>query len=193
MKETNEKLEPLLTALDAQPIAASVKNDAELELALKSDVKVVFLLYSTILTVGPLIERIRQAGKLAFVHLDMVEGLAAKEVAVDFIAQTTRADGIISTKAALTRRARELGLVSIQRFFLLDSMAMQSVAQFSRGAADLVEVLPGLMSKIIRQVADSTGKPVIAGGLIQDKEDVITALSAGAVAVSATNPQVWAL
>lgn len=193
MKETNEKLETLLTALDAQPIAASVKNAAELELALKSDVKVVFLLYSTILTVGPLIERIRQAGKLAFVHLDMVEGLAPKEVAVDFIAQTTRADGIISTKAALTRRGRELGLVSIQRFFLLDSMAMQSVAQFSRGAADLVEVLPGLMPKIIRQVADSTGKPVIAGGLIQDKEDVITALSAGAVAVSATNPQVWAL
>ena len=57
--------------------------------------------------------------------------------------------------------------------------------------ADLIEVLPGLMPKIIRRVAQLTGKPVIAGGLISDKEDVTAALSAGAVAVSTTNPAVW--
>ena len=49
----------------------------------------------------------------------------------------------------------------------------------------------GLMPKIIRRVAQLTGKPVIAGGLISDKEDVTAALSAGAVAVSTTNPAVW--
>ena len=56
---------------------------------------------------------------------------------------------------------------------------------------NLIEVLPGLMPKIIRQVAQITGKPVIAGGLISDKKDVTRALSAGAVAVSSTNPAVW--
>ena len=34
---------------------------------------------------------------------------------------------------------------------------------------------------------------VIAGGLIADKEDVMGALEAGAVAVSSTNPGVWEL
>ena len=48
-----------------------------------------------------------------------------------------------------------------------------------------------IQSKIIRRVAQLTGKPVIAGGLISDKEDVTAALSAGAVAVSTTNPAVW--
>ncbi|MEG2499451.1 MAG: glycerol-3-phosphate responsive antiterminator, partial [Oscillospiraceae bacterium] len=32
---------------------------------------------------------------------------------------------------------------------------------------------------------------IIAGGLITDKEDVMNALSAGAVAVSSTNSAVW--
>ncbi|NLM61842.1 MAG: glycerol-3-phosphate responsive antiterminator, partial [Clostridiales bacterium] len=34
-------------------------------------------------------------------------------------------------------------------------------------------------------------KPIIAGGLISDKEDIITALAAGAIAISSTNHDVW--
>lgn len=185
------RAERLLEILSDQPIIAAVKNNEEFQRALQSDVGVIFLLYGNILTVSQLTAQVHDCGKLVFVHLDMIEGLASKEVAADFIAGNTVADGVISTKAALTRRARELGLVGIQRFFLLDSKAMLSVQQFSSSSADLVEVLPGLMPKIITRVAQSTRRPVIAGGLIQDKEDVITALAAGAVAVSTTNPDVW--
>ncbi|MEG1720939.1 MAG: glycerol-3-phosphate responsive antiterminator, partial [Pseudoflavonifractor sp.] len=39
----------------------------------------------------------------------------------------------------------------------------------------------------------TTGKPIIAGGLIADKEDVTSALSAGAIAVSSTNREIWFL
>ena len=49
------------------------------------------------------------------------------------------------------------------------------------------------MPKILRQVLESVNKPVIAGGLIREKEDVTAALAAGAVAVSATSPAVWAM
>ncbi len=35
------------------------------------------------------------------------------------------------------------------------------------------------------------GNPIIAGGLISDKESVVAALSAGAIAVSSTNHGVW--
>ena len=165
-----------------------------LEAALKSDVAVLFLLYGDILTIGETIARIHQAGKRAFVHLDLIDGLSAREISADFIARHTAADGVISTKSALTKRARELGLVSIQRVFLLDSMALNNVERhFSQESADLVEVLPGLMPKIIRQLCRTTGKPIIAGGLISDKEDVTGALGAGAVAVSSTNPAVWAM
>lgn len=182
----------LLELLADGPVIAAVKDDAGLAAALGSDVSVLFLLYGDILTVGDVVRRAHSAGKVVFVHLDLLEGLSSREVAVDFIARNTAADGVISTKAALTKRARELGLVGIQRFFLLDSMAFRNIERhFAQDSSDLIEVLPGLMPKMIRRVARVTGKPIIAGGLISDKEDVTGALGAGAVAVSSTNPAVW--
>lgn len=181
----------LLDLLAAGPVIAAVKDEDGLTAALDSDVPVIFLLGGDILSVGGSAARVHKAGKRVFVHLDLIDGLAAREVSVDFIARQTAADGVISTKAALTRRGRELGLVSIQRFFLLDSMALDNIQRQRPQDADLIEVLPGLMPKIIRRAGQITGKPVIAGGLISDKEDVTAALSAGAVAVSTTNPAVW--
>lgn len=184
----------LLELLADGPVIASVKNDEGLAAALDSDVAVIFLLYGDVLTIGDIVGRAHDAGKVVFVHLDLVDGLSSREICVDFIAKYTAADGVLSTKANLTRRAKELGLVAIQRFFLLDSMAIQNIGKhLSQETSDLIEVLPGLMPKIIRRVRSVAGKPVIAGGLITDKEDVTGALGAGAVAVSTTNPAVWAM
>lgn len=182
----------LLELLADGPVIAAVKDEEGLNRALDSEVGVIFLLFGDVLTVGGLVDRAKRAGKRVFVHLDLVEGLAAREISVEFVARNTAADGILSTRAALTRRAKELGLVAIQRFFLLDSMAIRSIERhLSPETADLIEVLPGLMPKIIRRVCAAAGRPVIAGGLITDKEDVTGALGAGAVAVSTTNPAVW--
>lgn len=186
-----EKTE-LLDLLADGPVIASVKDDAGLTAAINSDVAVVFLLYGDVLSVKDLVQRAHDAGKAVFVHIDLIEGLASREVSVDFVAKNTAADGVLSTKVALTRRAKELGLVAIQRFFLLDSMAISNIEKhLSPDCSDLIEILPGLMPKIIRRVCGISGKPVITGGLITDKEDVTSALSAGAVAVSTTNPDVW--
>lgn len=182
----------LLDMLAEGPVIASVKNEEGLAAALDSDVPVIFLLFGDILNIGDLTRRIHKTGKAAFVHLDLIEGLAAREVTVDYIAGQTDADGVISTKPQLLRRAGEMGLVTVQRFFLLDSMALQNVSRhLGQDISDFIEILPGLMPKIVRRVAETTGKPVIAGGLIDEKEDVVAALNAGAVAVSATNPEVW--
>ena len=116
------------------------------------------------------------------------------DVAVDFIAQNTRADGILSIKPGLIQRAKAKGLITIQRFFLLDSIALKNIPhQLSQNGADLVEVLPGAMPKAIAQLAASIQKPIIAGGMIRDKEDVTRALSAGAVGISASNETIWGL
>ncbi len=182
----------LLELLADGPVIASVKDNGGLEAAIRSDVAVIFLLYGDVLTIADIVRKAHDAGKVVFVHLDLVEGLSPREVSVDFIARNTAADGVLSTKANLTKRAKELGLVAIQRFFLLDSMAIRNIEKhLGPDVSDLIEVLPGLMPKVIRQVRALSGKPVVAGGLITDKEDVTGALGAGAVAVSATNPAVW--
>lgn len=184
----------ILQLLAANPVIAAIKDAKGLAAAINSSVSVVFLLGFDVLTVGDTVARLQEAGKRAFVHLDLVEGLASREIAADFIARTTTADGIISTRDTLTRRGKELGLVSIRRVFLLDSMALTSVkSHLSQDSCDLIEVLPGLMPKIIRRLTSTVNKPIIAGGLISDKEDVTGALSAGAIAVSTTDVNVWSL
>ncbi|MEG0764858.1 MAG: glycerol-3-phosphate responsive antiterminator [Pseudoflavonifractor sp.] len=188
------QLKPFLEALYDGPVIASVKDDEGLADALLSQCRVIFLLYGNVITIADLVARVKDAGKLVLVHLDLVDGLALRDISVEFIARHTLADGIITTKPQLARRAKALGLIALQRFFLLDSLALQNVhKQLEQDCCDLIEVLPGIMPKVIRALAATTGKPIIAGGLIADKEDVTSALSAGAIAVSSTNREIWFL
>ncbi|MDL2324977.1 glycerol-3-phosphate responsive antiterminator [Ruminococcaceae bacterium OttesenSCG-928-A16] len=184
----------IIAQLAETPVVAAVKDAAGLARCLASNAPVVFVLHGSIVDIADTVGQIHKAGKAAIVHIDLIDGLAPREVAVDYIAQTTKADGIISTKPALVKHAKATGLVAIRRFFLLDSLALQSLEkQLTPDAADFIEILPGCMPKIIQKIVIKTTIPVIAGGLISDKEDVVSALNAGATAVSSTNPAVWNL
>lgn len=184
----------LITLLEDSPVIAAVKDTAGLERCLTCGCNVVFVLFGDVVTIKDMVERIKTAGKAALVHIDLIDGLAAREVAVDFIAGSTRADGIISTKSSLIRRAKAVELLAVQRFFLLDSIALQNIQkQLETESADLIEVLPGAMPKVVRRLSQFSKTPVITGGLISDKEDVMAALSAGAAAVSSTSESVWFL
>jgi glycerol uptake operon antiterminator len=44
---------------------------------------------------------------------------------------------------------------------------------------------------MIRKICSMSRVPVICGGLIQDKEDVMHALASGAAAISTTSSDVW--
>ena len=63
-------------AIQEAPVIAAVKNDMGLAHALRSECAAVFILYGTILDIGQIVKRIRAAGKLAFVHADLIEGLS---------------------------------------------------------------------------------------------------------------------
>jgi glycerol uptake operon antiterminator len=184
------KCNAFLNLLQESPVVAAVKNDEGLERALTSGCAAVFFLYGTILNIAPLVQRARDAGKLAFVHADLIEGLTVRDIAADFIAQTTCADGVISTRPNLIHRAKELELIAIQRFFLLDSLSFENVLRQS-SHADVVDILPGTMPRVISRLAGQVSQPLIASGLLIDKQDVMAALSAGAMAVSTTCESLW--
>lgn len=185
-------------AVEANPVIAAVKSDAGLQAAVEmEEIQVIFVLYGDVCTIPEILERIKAAGKKAMVHIDLIAGLSAKEISVEFIARQTRADGIITTKPALVRRAKELGIFAVLRFFVIDSLALKNIEnlemQCGTSRPDFIEVLPGVMPKVLGRIAKASRIPMIAGGLITEKEDVIAALSAGAIAVSSTNQDVWNL
>lgn len=178
--------------LEDCPIIAAVKDAAGLEESLQSDSQIIFLLFGDVCSISRHTDRVKAAGKLAFIHMDLINGLSNKEVAVDFIREYTGADGIISTKPQLVKRAKELHMFGILRIFVIDSIAFGNIGkQCACLTPDAVEILPGLMPKIIRRLCGPVAVPIIAGGLISDKEDVMNALEAGAMAISATNSKVW--
>ena len=181
-------------ALENSPIIAAAKDEPGLTRCLTSDSHVIFLLFGDICNISDLVQRVKDAGKIAMVHIDLIHGLSAKEIAVDFIKKYTRADGIISTKPLLIKHAKKLGLSTVLRFFVIDSLAFSAIEkQLQLAQPDIIEILPALMPKVISRICNMVSVPVIAGGLISDKEDIMTMLSAGAISVSSTSENIWFL
>jgi len=188
----DDKKRKFRVILEDCPVIAAVKDETGLKECLYSESQIIFLLFGDICSVGRYVEIAKSAGKMVFVHMDLINGLGNKEVAVDFIREHTGVDGIISTKPQLVKRAKELGLFGILRIFVIDSMAFGNIEkQCASLVPDAVEILPGLMPKIVKKLCSTVNVPIIAGGLISDKEDVMNALTAGAVAISVTNQRVW--
>jgi glycerol uptake operon antiterminator len=187
-----------INKIEINPIIAAVKNDEGLETALTEDVEIIFVLYGDICTIPGIVKKIKQAGKVAMVHVDLITGLNnSKDVCLDFIKNNTESDGIITTKSNLIAHAKELELNTVLRYFILDSMALQNIEKQAKSPGvrpDIIEFLPGIvLPKMIKRINKVSRVPIIAGGLIADKEDVMNALDAGALAISTTNEMVWGL
>lgn len=60
----------------------------------------------------------QSCGKKAMVHIDLIAGLSAKEISVIY-RQADKHDGIITTKPALVRRAKDWGDFAVLRFLWL--------------------------------------------------------------------------
>ncbi|GAA2904355.1 glycerol-3-phosphate responsive antiterminator [Enterococcus pseudoavium] len=184
----------LYQKLEVAPVIAALKNQTELNVALNSESEVIFVLQSHLMELAELSAKIKARGKIAILHADLVKGLSSDEKAIDYIKQATAFDGIISTKPAIIRQAKKHQLLAIQRFFLLDSSALANIdRQLNITEADLVEVLPNVSPKIIKELATHAKKPLIVGGLIRDKEDIMGALGAGSLAVSTTESSIWSI
>lgn len=180
-------------AVAVSPVIAAVKDMGQLEECLTlENIKVVFLLFGDVCSISDIAARAKDAGKLVLAHVDLIGGLSSsQEIAVDFLRRNTRVDGIITTRPNFIRRARELKMFTVMRLFVIDSMALAGIGKLESVRPDFIEVLPGVMPKTVRRIAQTTRIPLLAGGLIADKEDVMAALGAGAMAVSATSREVW--
>lgn len=92
---------PLLHLLKQNPVIAAVKDNASLQLAIDSECQFISVLYGNICTISNIVKKIKNAGKYAFIHVDLLEGASNKEIVIQFLKLVTEADGIISTKAPM--------------------------------------------------------------------------------------------
>jgi glycerol uptake operon antiterminator len=190
----NPAREKFFASISEIPIVASVKDEDSLQAALRSECEIIFVLYGDLCSIGQIVQQIKDTGKTAIVHIDLIDGLSSREIAVKYLRENSSADGIISTRPGMIKAAREQNLLAIQRYFLIDSIALENFKKsVGSGCADAIEVLPAVMPKVIKHILSFCPIPLIIGGLIMDKEDIIAGLESGAVAVSSTNPDIWTM
>lgn len=176
---------------DNRKVAASVRTDEDFKEALKSDVEVIFMQNSDILNVKEQITQAHSSGKKVLIHMDFAEGIGKDRAGLNFI-KLMGADGILTTKTGMIRSAKDIGLITVQRFFIVDSHSVDTAVESIKIARpDVIEIMPGVLEKKIREFAEKVDTPILAGGLIEFEEEVDSALEAGAKAVSTASKNLW--
>ena len=184
----------IFTRLEKNPIIAAVKTPAMLERALTSPVEIIFMLAGNICELNQILTKAHGAGKKLALHVDLIEGMGKDYYALKYLSENVKPDGIITTKANLVKYARELGIFTIQRMFMLDSMCFDNALKYTtanNAHAEAIEVLPGVIPSIIKELSEMTHCPIIAGGLIRDKNEAIQSLKAGAIGISTSCEPLW--
>ncbi|WP_368784322.1 glycerol-3-phosphate responsive antiterminator, partial [Acinetobacter baumannii] len=64
-----------------------------------------------------------------FVHAERIGGMSQDKEGVAFLARCVKPDGIVTTRHSLIKQAKKQGLLTVQRFFLVDSDAMTAILQ----------------------------------------------------------------
>lgn len=186
-------LESIVDLVQSQVIA-SVKHGEHLEAAAKSHSNIVFLLTGDLVTTQQYVDELKKHNKTTFVHVDFIDGLSNTKSAIKYIAEVWKPKGIITTKSNLIKFAKEEGLMTIQRIFLIDRNAMKKGIEIAHSCKpDAIEVLPGIMPSIIDSLTKLTHLPIIAGGLVSSESQIDDGLKAGALAISSGNPKLWNL
>jgi glycerol uptake operon antiterminator len=173
------------------PVIAAVKSRDALSLAIESDVDIIFHLAADIFGLAEDVEAVHRANKKLFIHMDLVEGIGKDAYGIEF-AKKMNVDGIISTRVNLIRAARDKGLSTVQRFFIVDSRSIDTTVETVKSSKpDMIELMPALLPKVIERVKTCLDIPVIAGGLIETKTEIISAINAGADAISTGKSNLW--
>ncbi len=185
------KISEFLDSAERAPIIAAI-HDNQWEDVLNSPVEVLFYLRANILSIKDKIKEAHEKGKLIFVHVDLCDGVGKDRAGIEFLANCG-VDGIVTTRAQHIRQAKDLGLLTVQRFFALDSQGLASIDDMINTARpDLIEIMPGVITKVIERFS-KCNIPVIAGGLIETIFVVTGAISSGAIAVSTGCCDLWYL
>ena len=81
------KMKEMLDAeiLIDSPVIAAIKDEQGLIECLKTECQVIFILFGNVCNIGDIVKRVKDGGKTAIVHMDLITGLSSKEISVDFI------------------------------------------------------------------------------------------------------------
>src|SRR6266567_3732140 len=174
------------------PVAAAMKSNDDMQVALESDAVLLFLLKGDAFQLAPFVAQAHQRRKGVVVHVDLVSGIGKDRAGIQYLRQMG-VDAIITSRSQLVSAGRAEGLTTIQRLLLLDDSALDTgVRTIARAAPDVVEILPGIIFPDVAQTLQRLlPGPFIAGGFIRTAADVARVQAAGSILSSSSTYALW--
>ncbi|MFC4798025.1 glycerol-3-phosphate responsive antiterminator [Neobacillus sp. GCM10023253] len=177
-----------------QKILPASGNMKEFERFLQSPYEIGVFLDMHIAQLKNINQMAKQSGKKMIYHVDLIHGIKNDEYATEYICQEFKPYGLISTKAGVIQKAKQKGVIAVQRIFLIDSHALEkSYKLIEKTQPNYIEVLPGAMPWMIKEVKERVNIPIFAGGLIRTADEIENALNAGATAITTSKRELWNL
>lgn len=176
-------------------IAACIRGLEDLPEALKHpNIEIIFMLSGNLNYLPKLIKRAKEANKLLLVHIDLLEGIGKDRAGLHFLTRLGLS-GIVSTKSNIIKLAREEGLLTVQRIFVVDSESLRTAIKVAgKVQPHAIEVLPSTVpAYVIKDLQQSLHIPILAGGLVKTETDVREALGKGISAISTSLRDLWNL
>ena len=190
---TSDNRVPMRILLQQTPIIPAVRKPEHIDLAIAAHGKVIYFLTGNPENCESMIQKVLAAGKLPIVNLDLLNGFSRDKYAVNYL-KRCGASGVISTHVDTLRHVRSIGLYTVQRTFLVDSGAAETItAQLRSTPVDALEVLPAMVApRLLDRVRGASPDTVVTGGgLIGSMKEVEDLLLQGLAAVSIGNPEMW--
>ena len=174
-------------------VISATRSDEEFLRAVASATDVIFDLDPDLMNITAKVKKAHETGKKYLLHVDLAKGLGKDESGIRFL-KRIGVDGVISTKVGVIKLAREQGLHTIQRFFIVDSHSIETTVESVRvSKPDMIEIMPGTVCKVIERLKKRIDVPIIAGGLVETEDEVKEIFLSGASAVSTARNELWKL
>lgn len=176
------------------PVIAAVREVEDLNMALKSAAQVIFLMGGSLSDVKAVTQTVQCLKKQIFLHVELIKGLGRDKEAIEFISSEIRPEGVVATKPYLAKIATKFeNLSTVLQIFMIDSQAFQSsLKTIASVAPDAVEIMPGLIPRVIAQVKSHFDLPLITAGLIKQSHEVDAMIAAGCLGVIVSEQSLWA-
>jgi len=182
----------LLECMRRNQLIAAIKSPKQLDMFLETELQVAFLQTGNISVMKRYVDLLKEQQRFVFLHVEKIPGISYDREGLQFLARFVKPHGIVTTKSSLVHLAKQEGLTTIQRLFLIDTEAMENGVESLRHIEpDALEIMPGLLTEIIAMITKRVNVPIITGGLIQHEQQVKAALQNGAISVSTGNSILW--
>lgn len=185
-------IQSTMKLLEHNPVIAAVRDVKHIDTALKSAVQVIFLMGGRLSNVREITQKVQDAGKQIFLHVELIKGLGRDSEAIEYLANNISPNGIVTTKPMLLKVAAKHNMATVLQIFMIDSQAFDSgLKNIVSLGPDAVEIMPGLMPQVIGKLKSQVAVPIITAGLIKLPHEVKMMQEAGCDGITVSEQTLW--